>query len=416
MGGDEYVDVDGRVWMEDSYFTLGITYSNTDNNILATQDDWIYQSERYGEFTYEIPLPDGNYEIVFHLSELYFTAANERKFDIQVEGTTAFTNVDIVALGQGVNFKALTLEKPQLVTDGALSLSFLLSSPVPVNYPKLSGIEIKLVEDHLAHAVANGPYIATDMDKDGFEVVAVDGGLSHTHAIDAYLVDFVWKTGATILGTTEVADLTLPVGENTVTLTVTDSDGNDSTETTTITVRPDIYPTIVGLTPSSGSIAGGNIVTISGSGFTASAAETTVAFGDIDLTDADIEIVDEKTITVQAPSAAIGAPVSVSVTTVVGTSNADLYTYIASSEIKFTESVLTDFPKPTRVAFGPDGRLYVSDLNGQISKFDVDDDLNLSNKVTSQVSPWRPILGSKFDNKTRFLLAKWLHTESIQAN
>lgn len=102
-----------------------------------------------------------------------------RLFDIFIEGNKMFSNVDIVQLGGGQPLRALTLETPQLISDGAVSIS--LTETVPaVNAPKLSGIEIKLLEYHLAHAVTNGPYFVVDSDDDGSESVSVDGFLSHT--------------------------------------------------------------------------------------------------------------------------------------------------------------------------------------------------------------------------------------------
>ena len=69
-GGSAYTDTHGRVWSADSYFTGGSTYSNTAFNILITADDIIYQSERYGNFTYQIPIAIGFYQIILHLAEI----------------------------------------------------------------------------------------------------------------------------------------------------------------------------------------------------------------------------------------------------------------------------------------------------------------------------------------------------------
>jgi Malectin domain len=60
-----------RYWSGDSYFKGGSTYSISNIAVANTVDDPIYQSERVGTFSYSIPLPLGNYEIVIHLAELY---------------------------------------------------------------------------------------------------------------------------------------------------------------------------------------------------------------------------------------------------------------------------------------------------------------------------------------------------------
>jgi Malectin domain len=38
-------------------------------DILGTTDDEVYNFNRWGQFSYNIPVPAGTYEIVLHLSE-----------------------------------------------------------------------------------------------------------------------------------------------------------------------------------------------------------------------------------------------------------------------------------------------------------------------------------------------------------
>lgn len=104
-----------------------------------------------------------------HLAEIFFDGTNGRIFDIEIEEETAFKNVDIVALGLGESRKAMTLEKPQVIDDGFLSISF-LKTDESMDNPKVSALEVILVEDHLAHAVANGPYVVTDTDECKFKL------------------------------------------------------------------------------------------------------------------------------------------------------------------------------------------------------------------------------------------------------
>jgi Malectin domain len=69
--GDEYLENSGvRTWKADQYYTDGFTYSNSFQDISGTLDDAIYQGERWGEFSYEIPVPTGQYEITIHLVEM----------------------------------------------------------------------------------------------------------------------------------------------------------------------------------------------------------------------------------------------------------------------------------------------------------------------------------------------------------
>ena len=69
--GDVYLEHGRRhYWGADNFFTGGSTYSVTSIPISNTADDSVYQTERLGSFTYEIPAAVGIYEINIHLAEL----------------------------------------------------------------------------------------------------------------------------------------------------------------------------------------------------------------------------------------------------------------------------------------------------------------------------------------------------------
>jgi len=113
-------------------------------------------------------------------------APGQRVFDVEVEGTT-LPNVDLIQLGSGVNYKAITLTFAPLVEDGFLDIKLIGK----VDNPKLSAIEITLIEPHLAHSVpgADG-YIGYENfpECDGFGVVPVDGRCRES-AIDSLNLD-----------------------------------------------------------------------------------------------------------------------------------------------------------------------------------------------------------------------------------
>jgi IPT/TIG domain len=109
--------------------------------------------------------------------------------------------------------------------------------------------------------------------------------------------------------------------------------------------------------PSTGSIAGGQVVTIKGSAFTYAKLLTTVKFGLVELSGSSITFVDQFTNRVNSPSAVIGPSVPLSVHTPMATSNAAIYTYLALTPITFNANVLTlDIAAPTKAAFVTDGR------------------------------------------------------------
>jgi IPT/TIG domain len=209
------------------------------------------------------------------------------------------------------------------------------------------------------------------------------------------MTSFTWRVGKDIVGTGEKTTLRLPVGIHDIVLTGVDSSGDVNIDTTTITVKPAGFPDITLLTPASGNVAGGTVVTITGSAFDGA---TAVNFGRTVLTGNDFTIVNTKTITVVAPASALGIPVAISIVTPFGSSNSKTYTYVDSSPIAFIAQKLLDFATPTSVCFGPDGKLYVANTKGQLGRFTLNDSYDaVVNSVITTVEQGRGIHGIAFD-------------------
>jgi Malectin domain len=68
-GGLEFKDSFNRTWLSDRYFTGGLTYRNL-NTISNTTVEPIYQNERYGNVTYQVPVVNGPYNVVLHFAEI----------------------------------------------------------------------------------------------------------------------------------------------------------------------------------------------------------------------------------------------------------------------------------------------------------------------------------------------------------
>lgn len=321
-----------------------------------------------------------------------FTSANIRQFNLTIE-SQQFDLIDIFTLAAG-NGKAVTLQTTVVVDDGFASISVAKHK----SEPKLNGIEIKKSVPHVAHSVSNGPYFAVDTLNRGFATVNVDGSESHTHGTDLILTNWTWKEGAQIIGTGEITSFNLSVGIHDITLTVIDDGNFQATEATTVTVYPFGFPDITTLSPSSGSILGGELVAVQGTGFNYSAADVIVYFGANQLTGSAIQIVNATTIIVSSPQIPISIAVQVSVQTPLGRSNEVSYTYASSTPISFTTTRLVDISQPTSAEFGPDGKLYVGTLKGTLAKITLNSDYTtLVSIVTAVVQPDRAILGITFD-------------------
>jgi hypothetical protein len=102
----------------------------------------IYQTDRYGEFTYTIPVdpaPAG-YTVRLHFAEFKFAAAGQRKFNVDINGTSVLSDFDIVAEA-GAKDKAVVKDFPHIVSssDGKIRIRFYKGS---ADDAKIDGIEI----------------------------------------------------------------------------------------------------------------------------------------------------------------------------------------------------------------------------------------------------------------------------------
>jgi Malectin domain/IPT/TIG domain len=340
-------------------------------------------------FTY----PRYSFLIAFSYILISFTTVGSRIFDIQVEDSVIL-DIDIVDRANGLANAAVTIDIPVPVADGFLTITAMENVPRFDN-AKLSAIEVQLIGPHSAHAVTGGPYTVVDADGDGFAVVSVDATESHTHAIDQKLNSFVWKEGNTIIGSGNVTSFTLPVGQHVVTLTVGDTSNDRNTDTTTISVLPKSFPSVTSIDPVSGNVAGGTLVTITGTGLEFA---TAVRFGVTMLTGSAITVVNPNTITVVSPFSGSEVPAPVSVITPTAESNSKNFNYISAIPIRFNLFQLLAIQNPTAVAFGPDSKLYVGTLKGQLGKYTLNESFDtVLNSVVVTINATRGIHGIAFN-------------------
>jgi hypothetical protein len=247
--------------------------------------------------------------------------------------------------------------------------------------------------------VSNGPYHAVDSKNVGSATVNVDGSESHTHASNRFLNQWTWKKGSQILARGEIASFPLPIGTHDITLTVVDNGGNEATDSTTVTVDPFGFPDVSALSPISGSVAGGQLVTITGTGFTYPASRTIVHFGIEQYTGSAIQVINATTITVLSPLVPIEVPVQVSVETPLRKSDGRTFTYKSSTPISFSKKKLNIYlALPTTATFGPDGKLYIGTYNGTVGKYSMNADFTEATlEVLAVVQLSRAILGITFD-------------------
>jgi hypothetical protein len=135
-GGAAYTDPQGRLWSADTGYSGGSTYS-VGSAITGTTTPTLYQSERYGNPTYQFAVVNGNYTVNLKFAELYFTSAGNRKFNVVINGQTVLTNFDVVAAAGG-GLKAVDRAFPVTVTNGQIVIQLV----TVLSTPTLNAIEI----------------------------------------------------------------------------------------------------------------------------------------------------------------------------------------------------------------------------------------------------------------------------------
>ena len=131
-------------FVADAYVSGGKTYSTGAaidvSGVTDPAPQAVYQSERYGNFSYTFPdlEADASYTVRLHLAEIYFSATGKRVFNVSINGAQVLSNMDIYAVA-GAKNKAI-MQEFDVTADGSGQIAVQFSSVV--ENPKCSGIEI----------------------------------------------------------------------------------------------------------------------------------------------------------------------------------------------------------------------------------------------------------------------------------
>jgi glucosylceramidase len=147
----------------DGYYSGGTTYSTTagidTSSVSNPAPQGVYQTERFGNFTYTLPnlLSGAQYTVRLDFAEIFWNSSGQRLFNVTINGQQVLTNFDIFATAGGAN-KAVDEQFTTTADDhGQITLQF---STVRDN-AKVDGIEISF--DRLginAGGGSSGSYVA----------------------------------------------------------------------------------------------------------------------------------------------------------------------------------------------------------------------------------------------------------------
>lgn len=100
--GKPQVDNAGNLWLSDQYFHFGGRWNRPDNALARTSNPMLFEHWRNGDFTYDIPLRPGVYEL-----HLYFVSTSTNSspftFAVSANGQPLLASFDILSDAQGAN-------------------------------------------------------------------------------------------------------------------------------------------------------------------------------------------------------------------------------------------------------------------------------------------------------------------------
>jgi hypothetical protein len=145
-----FTDHSGQFWHPDDDFLDGYNSKNSPQ-IKGTSDPDLFSTERYGHFTYAIPVDTRDrYTLTLHFAEFYFGAGasgvggdGSRVFRVLCNGSTLLDNFDIYKEAGSLHALTKTFYHLKPTAQGKLNITF---EPI-VNNATVSGIEV-LDESH----------------------------------------------------------------------------------------------------------------------------------------------------------------------------------------------------------------------------------------------------------------------------
>jgi Malectin domain len=146
-GDSSFTDQAGNIWNPDDYY-IGGRLATHKGDVAGTPDPDLYAGERYGNFSYAIPVPPGRYSVTLYFAETFWDPESKssnkggvgsRVFSVSCNGAMLMSDFDI--LKETKPFQALshTFHNLRPNGQGKLLLAF---SPI-TNYASVKAIEVK---------------------------------------------------------------------------------------------------------------------------------------------------------------------------------------------------------------------------------------------------------------------------------
>jgi hypothetical protein len=146
-GKSSFTDHSGNIWNPDEYYSGGRLATHK-GDVTGTPDPDLYAVERYGNFSYAIPVPPGRYAVTLYFAETFWDPSAEpprqgnaasRVFAVSCNGAMLLSQFDVLKEAKPFQAVSRTFHNLRPNGQGKLLLAF---SPVR-NYASVKAIEVK---------------------------------------------------------------------------------------------------------------------------------------------------------------------------------------------------------------------------------------------------------------------------------
>ncbi len=276
-GWYDYRDTQGNLWPADQAYLAGTRgyvhvasgTSKVTNDIANTDDDRLFQTQRYNMTGYYFDLQPGFYKVDLLLAETYSQVRpGLRVFDVYAEGSKVLSDVDVFLLAGGL-YKAITLTFNIALADPTLNITF-TKKVTATQPPAISAISVatldtvqpttSIASPSPGQIITTSPYLITGSASDdlsGVERVEVstDNGVSWNTASGTTSWSYNWSPAAD--------------GDFTIRARAVDKAGNVDSVGASVNVTVDRTPPSSTITsPSAGYVSGPTFI-IEGTAFDA---------------------------------------------------------------------------------------------------------------------------------------------------
>ena len=258
--GSAYTDSKGQVWSADFGFNTGnLSRCAPRSTVTGTSDPFLFKSARWGgtntpELQYTFRLPNGSYIVNLYFAETCGFPAGTRVFDVQLQGVTVFSALDIAKIA-GLNHSLI--ESATVSVNGKqLTIRFVHRHQNPI----ISAIEIVPATTATAPAISSQPSSTA--------VVAGQAATFSVTATGSAPLIYQWQRGGVaISGATRSAYTTAATTSSNngaqFRAVVSNSKGTATSNAATLTVNPAVIAPTISSQPANQTVTAGQTATFS---------------------------------------------------------------------------------------------------------------------------------------------------------